>query len=142
MGAIAEGIVAYAQPLLNATDGSHEQMERAFTISQLCFNLALSPEESRAKSLSKLQPSLGMDDAEFEDFKREVVGPMILRHQERFPLMHRRISSRGFDSGLPESGSNTRAMQAREAYPGTDRYAPCPCNSGCKYKFCCGAKSR
>jgi hypothetical protein len=28
MGAIAEGFVAYAQPLIDQTDGSHEQMTR------------------------------------------------------------------------------------------------------------------
>ena len=47
MGAIAEGIVAYAQPLLDQTDGSEEQLNKAFTISQLCYNLALLPEDSR-----------------------------------------------------------------------------------------------
>jgi preprotein translocase subunit SecA len=26
--------------------------------------------------------------------------------------------------------------------PKVDRYAPCPCGSGKKYKFCCGAKGR
>ena len=32
MGAIAEGFVAYAQPLLDQTDGSEEQMNKAFAI--------------------------------------------------------------------------------------------------------------
>jgi uncharacterized protein YecA (UPF0149 family) len=27
-------------------------------------------------------------------------------------------------------------------YPGTGRYDPCPCNSGEKYKFCCGKSGR
>ena len=47
MGAIAEGIVAYAQPLLDQTDGSVEQMNKAMTISQLCWNLALLSEDAR-----------------------------------------------------------------------------------------------
>ena len=34
MGAIAEGIAAYAQPLLDQTDGSIEQLNKAMTISQ------------------------------------------------------------------------------------------------------------
>ena len=38
MGAIAEGIAAYAQPLLDQTDGSLEQLNNAMTISQLCWN--------------------------------------------------------------------------------------------------------
>ena len=47
MGAIAERFVAYAQPLLDQTDGSEEQLNKALTISQLCFNLALLPEDQR-----------------------------------------------------------------------------------------------
>ena len=47
MGAIADAIVAYAQPLLDATDGSVEEMNKAFTLSSLCYNLALLPEDRR-----------------------------------------------------------------------------------------------
>ncbi len=39
MGALAEAFVAYAQPLLDQTDGSEEQLNKAFAISQLCYNL-------------------------------------------------------------------------------------------------------
>ena len=45
MGAIAEAIVAYAQLLIDQTDGSMEQLNRAMTISQLCWNIALQPED-------------------------------------------------------------------------------------------------
>jgi hypothetical protein len=44
MGVIANAFVAFAQPMLDQTDGSMEQMEKAFAISQLCYNLALLPE--------------------------------------------------------------------------------------------------
>jgi hypothetical protein len=47
MGAIAEGFVAYAQPLLDQTDGSQAQLSKAFAISQFCFNLALLPDEKQ-----------------------------------------------------------------------------------------------
>jgi hypothetical protein len=43
MGALAEALVAYAQPLIDQTDGSLEQLNKAFAISQLCYNLALLP---------------------------------------------------------------------------------------------------
>ncbi len=33
MGALAEGLVAYARPLLDQTDGSVEQMDKAFSMS-------------------------------------------------------------------------------------------------------------
>ena len=49
MGVIAESMVAYAQPLLKATDGSHEQMQNAFSIAQICWNLALLSEAEQEK---------------------------------------------------------------------------------------------
>ncbi len=58
MGAIAEAIVGYAQPLIDQTDGSHEQMEKALAISQVCWNLALLPKEKQEESLREMQPSL------------------------------------------------------------------------------------
>ena len=144
MGAIAEAFVAYAQPLLDQTDGSEGQLNKAFAISQLCYNLALMPEESRDRALSEMRPSLEMDDEEFDEFRRSIVVPMIRRHQEMFPQMHRRGSTDFSQSGPSPSGPSFRTRPGmaarREAYPGTDRYAPCPCNSGRKYKFCCGKK--
>ena len=139
MGAIAEGFVAYAQPLLDQTDGSEEQLNKAFTISQLCFNLALLPEDSRDTTLSEMRLALKMDDEEFDAFRRSIVAPMIRRHQEMFPLMHRRVATNPSQSG-PSPRAHPKMAAAAEKYPGTDRYAPCPCNSGEKYKFCCGAK--
>jgi hypothetical protein len=47
MGAIADAMSRFAQPLIDATDGSPEQLQRAFTLSQLCWNLAITPEEKR-----------------------------------------------------------------------------------------------
>jgi hypothetical protein len=144
MGAIAEGFVAYAQPLLDQTDGSEGQLNKAFMISQLCFNLALVPEDSRDRAMSEMRPSLNMSDEEFDDFRHSIIVPMIRRHQEMFPQMHRRVSTNSSPSGPSPSGPSLRARPRMTAsaqpYPGTDRYAPCPCNSGEKYKFCCGKK--
>ncbi len=140
MGVIAEGVVAYAQPLLDQTDGSEEQLNKALAISQICWNLALLPEGERDQMLSEMRSSLKMDEAEFAEFRRSIIDPMIQRHQEMFPLMHRR----GLTAASP-GGPSPRAHSgaaAREAYPGTDPYAPCPCNSGRKYKFCCRKKGR
>jgi uncharacterized protein YecA (UPF0149 family) len=139
MGAMADAFAAFAQPLLEQTDGSLEQMQKAFTISQLCYNLALVPEDSRETSIREMQESLKMDDAEFDEFRRSVVDPMIRRHHEMFPGR-----SRLFSDDLSESDPSLRERPERSArgekYPGTDRYAPCPCDSGKKYKFCCGKK--
>jgi uncharacterized protein YecA (UPF0149 family) len=137
MGAIADAFVAYAQPLLDQTDGSIEQMNKAFAIGQLCYNLALLPEDRREESLAEMRSSLGMDDAEFDAFRSSIVDPMLQRHQEMFPRMHHRAFAEPLQS-RPSTAATPKTRSAGGAYPGTDRYAPCPCNSGEKYKFCCG----
>ncbi len=141
MGAIADAFVAFAQPLIDQTDGSEEELQRAFALGQLCYNLALLPEDRRDAAITEMQRDLKMNAEEFEAFRRSVISPMIQRHQRMFPRMHRK------DSHDPsQSGSSLRAYPGNEApaakFPGTDRYAPCPCNSGEKYKFCCGARRR
>jgi uncharacterized protein YecA (UPF0149 family) len=141
MGAIAEAIAAFAQPLLDQTDGSPEEMNKAFEISQVCFNLALLSEDRREAVLSELRPSLEMDDEEYGEFRRGVIDPMVRRHHEMFPNLH---------SGLPEAlrriGASlqapVRTVSPAKTDAKPDRYGPCPCNSGRKYKFCCGAKGR
>jgi hypothetical protein len=137
MGGIAEAMAAYAQPLLDQTDGSTQQMNSAFALGQLCWNLALLPEQGRDEALAKMRPTLKMDDDQFETFRRSVVVPMIQRHQEMFPRMHR-LGSMESSRGAP-APQTRRATSARaEKFPGTGRNAPCPCNSGRKYKLCCG----
>ena len=140
MGAIAEGIAAYAQPLIDQTDGSIEQVNKALTISQICWNMSLLPEDKRDQMLSEMRPSLQMDEDQFDEFRRSIIDPMIRRHQEMFPLMHRRDSTAASPSG-PSPRVYSKAA-AGEAYPGTEPYAPCPCQSGRKYKFCCRRKGR
>jgi hypothetical protein len=141
MGAIAEAFVAYAQPLLDQTDGSQEQMQKALTISQLCYNLALLPEDQRETMLREVRPDLNLDDEEFGAFRQSIVDPMIQRHHEMFPFLHRRVSPAPSQTN-PAPLAQPRTGATGEAYPGTDRYAPCPCGSGEKYKFCCGKKRR
>jgi hypothetical protein len=140
MGAIAEALVVYAQPLIDQTDGSVEQMNKAFAISTACYNLALMPEDRREEAINELRSTLVMDDEEFDAFRSSILDPMIRRHQEMFPRMHERLSS-----GPWQSAGSLREqprVAVAEAPPRTDRYAPCPCGSGEKYKFCCGKKSR
>ena len=141
MGAIAEGIVAYAQPLIDQTDGSLEQMNKAMMLAQLCFNLALAPEDHREKTLSEMRPTLGMDDEEFTTFRSSIIDPMIRRHEEMFPRMHQRSPANPLQSG-PSPLAPSKMTVSAKTDRGIDRYAPCPCNSGEKYKFCCGAKRR
>ena len=139
MGAMAEAMTAYAQPLFDETDGSIEQMNHALELGQLCWNLALMPEEARNEALREMGPSLEMEADEFEAFRRTVVVPMIRRHEEMFPRMHGLGSTGGFNSNVrAATPSSAMPPVSGEKYPGTGRNAPCPCNSGKKYKKCCG----
>ena len=144
MGAIAEAIVAYTQPLIDATDGSMEQLNKALALGQLCFNLAVTPDEKRHEFLASIRQSLEMSDDEFEDFQRSIVIPMIRRHEEMFPRMHNR-GSMEHQGGWMEPWSEPTPLKPfppsptpTGKYPGTRRNARCPCNSGRKYKVCCG----
>jgi uncharacterized protein YecA (UPF0149 family) len=137
MGAIAEAIVAYAQPLFDETDGSIDKMNRVMTVAQMCWNLALLPEGQREKAIDELRPALNMTDEEFAEFRQHVVLPMIQRHHEMFPGMHSRLKQ---PLGMVDVMSPpAKKYPSTKNYSGTDRYAPCPCGSGRKYKFCCGA---
>ena len=137
MGAIAEAIAAYAKPLLDQTNGSVDQPNKAFALAQLCWNLALLPEEARDEALGKMRLTLKMGDDEFEAFRRSVVIPMIRRHQEMFPRMHQRGSLQP-SRAAPEPQSRPTMPPRTDRHRGTGRNAPCPCNSGRKYKLCCG----
>jgi uncharacterized protein YecA (UPF0149 family) len=137
MGAMAEAIAAYAQPLIDQTDGSSEMMNRALALAQVCWNLALVPAVERDEAIREMQPTLKMNDREFEDFRDTFLILMIQRHEEMFPQLHKH--------GTTESPIGTFASQVSviaprnsETYPGTGRNAPCPCSSGRKYKRCCG----
>jgi uncharacterized protein YecA (UPF0149 family) len=147
MGAMADAFAAFAQPLIDQTDGSPEQLQKALTLSQLCYNAALLPADQREEMFADCRSSLGMNDDEFDDFQRSILEPMIARHEQMFPLLHQRrraLSSAGGPSSWIEPRS--LASEPRAAAPAkkstVDRYAPCPCGSGKKYKFCCGAKTR
>jgi len=138
MGAIADAMSSFAQPLIDATDGSSEQIQRALTLSQLCWNLAITPEEKRDEFLANMQPTLKLDDGEFQEFKRTVVTPMIRRHQEMFPAMQRKGAA-GPSHPVPSLTIPPSAPRRPvKKYAGTGRNEPCPCGSGKKYKVCCG----
>jgi uncharacterized protein YecA (UPF0149 family) len=132
VGVIADSIVAYAQPLLEETDGSIGSMNRAMSIAQICWNLALLPEDKREAALDDMKPTLKMTDEEYADFRQNLILPMIHRHHKMFPGLHNRSK--------PRYDAVDVASPPAKKHPGTDRYAPCPCGSGRKYKFCCGAK--
>ncbi|MGH7134950.1 MAG: hypothetical protein ACREHD_04375, partial [Pirellulales bacterium] len=101
MGAIGDAIGAYIQPLIDETDGSPEQVQKALSLGQLCYNTALLPADKREEMLAEFRSSLGMDDDEFDDFRRSVLEPMIARHEQMFPLLHERRRAPAPVSGPP-----------------------------------------
>lgn len=140
MGVLAESVTAFAQPLLDQTDGSPEDMRKAMALAQLCWNLALVSEKQRDKHLGKLRSSLEMDDEEFDDFRLSIVMPMIRRHHEMFPNL-RRQGSMNPAAPAPTPPNRSPVSYRIDPSPGPERNAPCPCNSGKKYKRCCGRKT-
>jgi uncharacterized protein YecA (UPF0149 family) len=100
--------------------------------------------------LSDVRCDLAMDDEEFEAFRRSIIVPMIHRYEEMFPRMHGRAPTgtlhRGPSLGRLRSGLSPRSQPSMAApakqRASIDRFAPCPCGSGKKYKFCCGSKGR
>ena len=142
MGAIAEAIVAYAQPLLDRTDGSIEEMNKAFSIAQACYSLALSPEDRRETMIQEMRQCFAVDDEEFAEFRDSIIEPMIRRHEEMFPRMRRMSSPFPIGGDRPLQAEPIPEMSVKKRRALTDPYGPCPCNSGKKYKFCCGRKAR
>ena len=138
MGAFADAFSTFAQPLIDATDGSPQELQKAMILGQLFWNLALTPQEKRDEFLASMRPGLKMDDEAFAEFKRTLVTPMLQRHQEMFPEMSR--------TGPMVRSSSVPALEIAQPaprrptkkYAGTGRNEPCPCGSGVKYKRCCG----
>lgn len=127
MGSISDAVLRYGRPVLDATDGSHEQMAQAIKLIQLYWNVAMQPQHEREAELVK---QLGQLDIPEEDWGavREQVASMVERHQAMFPGMHQ-------GEGIGELLGGGR--RPREKYPGARRTRPCPCGSGKKYKHCC-----
>lgn len=136
MGLLGESIAAYAQPLIDKTDGSLEQLQKTMALAQMCWNMALMPEENREAAIERMRYELRYDDeADFAELRDTVILPMIQRHKDMFPVMHDR------------AGNANRPFTPEELLPGpgfadspvmrAGRNAPCPCGSGKKYKKCC-----
>jgi hypothetical protein len=151
MGVIAESFASYAQPLFDQTDGSPPEMQRAMSIAQICWNLALLPEEKRNAAIDEFKSPLKMADEDFAEFRQTVILPMIRRHVEMFPGLHARSKPPRHEIG---GGSPQTMMHGAERLfkefgvmsPPPTRHAavrrndPCPCGSGRKFKRCCGAR--
>jgi hypothetical protein len=90
MGAIADALPRFAQPLIDATDGSPEGLQRALSLSQLCWNLATIPEAKREQVLAEMQPNL------YDASAQVTVRHFRLGCHPRLPHKHTSLHAQGF----------------------------------------------
>lgn len=126
MGAMGDAMTAYAEPLVEATDGSPEAVQKAFSMAMVCWNLSLLDEGAAAESIDEMRSTLQMSEDEFRAFRHDVIERMIRRHRDMFPGLHSRPSG-------DRDGGVTRTIRAASV----GRNDLCPCGSGKKYKKCC-----
>lgn len=136
MGAMADAMVEYCRPLIERTNGSHESVQSAINVGMTFWNLALLDESERKVGIQNLIDSLDLSAADARVFEEEVAVDMIQRHRDMFPGMH--SSEYGLNGfGFANRSHAFAAHTKSDPYAGTAPYAPCPCRSGKKYKFCC-----
>ena len=83
----AQQFVDFAQPLLDSTDGSKTETQRALTLAQFLWNVAITRDpEEREGMLEELLRELA-PDTEREAFAA-IAREMLQRHREMFPELH------------------------------------------------------
>jgi uncharacterized protein YecA (UPF0149 family) len=147
MGAIADALMEYMRPLTDAMKDTPEGLEKALALGQLCFNLGQMDDDARAEHLGQIRDSMGLSDEEFAGFFRDLILPMLVRHEQMFPREKMMRMPDLIDDFQPDDRLMTKVDKTPHTSPvrrdrNLDRYAPCTCNSGKKYKFCCGAPRR
>lgn len=89
LGGPAQQMTDFAQPLLDATDGSLEQMDRALKLGMLFWNLSIIEDmNERDRMLDDMANKLAPDEAANQDL-RAIAQQMIDRHRLMFPDLHR-----------------------------------------------------
>ena len=84
----AADIADYAEPLLDATDGSPEQVQRAMSMATVFWNLAIVKEDAERRSrLDEIVAKTFDTEDEREQF-RSLARDMIERQRSMFPAMH------------------------------------------------------
>jgi hypothetical protein len=84
----ADQLMAFAAPLLDATDGSTDEVDKATAVASALWNLALLPKEQRETSLLATAQSLGGASDEARSEFLGLARLMIERHEDMFPELH------------------------------------------------------
>lgn len=80
-------MMRFVQPLLEGCNDS-AQMEKAFNLGMVFWNLALAEDDRREEMIARLANKLPDDQAALEF--RALADDMVNRHRAMFPTMHRR----------------------------------------------------
>jgi hypothetical protein len=83
----AARMMRFVQPLLEGCNDS-AQMEKAFNLGMVFWNLALAEDDRREEMIARLANKLPDDQAALEF--RALADDMVNRHRAMFPTMHRR----------------------------------------------------
>jgi hypothetical protein len=82
-GGLAQQMIEFVQPLLDNSDGSKEQVEKAISFGMLCWNIAILPRAERAAEIEAAEHDIAKTDEDREAF-RDLAELMLARHEKLF----------------------------------------------------------
>jgi SEC-C motif len=86
----AQQMMDFAQPLVEANDGSTDGLNKALTMGMFFWNLAISPTEDREKAMAEMLASFDKAEMEVRTAFQEMANVMVERHEAMFPELHAR----------------------------------------------------
>ncbi len=92
----------FVQPLLDATDGSVEAMNKIFHLGTLCWNIALLPTQRREDTIVEAAAKC-TGTKEDKDAFRSMIEVMVARHERMFPRLHQQRASEADDDDTVET---------------------------------------
>jgi hypothetical protein len=82
-GGPAQQMIEFVQPLIDRSDGSKEQIEKALSFGMLFWNIAILPRAERAAAVEEVGRGIAQTDEDREAF-RDLAKVMLARHDELF----------------------------------------------------------
>lgn len=90
-GGSGNAIQSFLQPLIDQTDGSPEQVEKAISLGMLFWNMALTPDDiDLTQELRQTLVEVGIADPDEQKEFFALARREVERHRRLFPEMHRR----------------------------------------------------
>jgi SEC-C motif len=82
-GGLAQQMIEFARPLLDRSDGSKEQVDKALSFGMLCWNIAIMPRAERGVAIDAAERAIAKTDEDREAF-RDLVEVMLARYEQLF----------------------------------------------------------